>query len=140
MRREEWYDIARMSHALWSVFHHILNVCSFSRCVDSTALERHMRTVHSSERPFACNIEGCDFRTSHQSSLNDHISNHEFQLNGQYLFVCNVYQCSYKNNKQSNMVRHHRAKHMGERPFVCPSCGQRFSLKWNMNLHFRSFH
>ena len=47
--------------------------------------------------------------------------------------------CAYKTTSSCNMTRHVRL-HSGERPFACPSCDSKFSLKENRKKHIRQVH
>ncbi|XP_042901460.1 zinc finger protein 672-like isoform X5 [Parasteatoda tepidariorum] len=51
---------------------------------------------------------------------------------GLALHFCST--CDYSTWNKAHLKRH-MAVHTGEKPFACPVCGRRFSLKWNMKSH-----
>lgn len=51
---------------------------------------------------------------------------------GHPVFVCKV--CSYTAYQKISLKRHVRT-HTGERPFVCPTCGNAFRLKHHLKNH-----
>ena len=73
--------------------------CDF-RNVRRSHLNRHMRTVHSLEKPFACH--GCEFRTSYRPTLTRHS-----KLNCPSLrqtFSCDL--CNLKTTTKNNLSQH----------------------------------
>lgn len=45
--------------------------------------------------------------------------------------------CPYKSYYRAHVKRHIMFKHTGEKPFQCSICSKRFTLKENLQAHFR---
>ncbi|RXG59710.1 Zinc finger protein [Armadillidium vulgare] len=51
------------------------------------------------------------------------------------LLTCSY--CPYRTLYATNLQRHTRFKHTKEKPFQCPVCSKRFSMKANLSIHMR---
>jgi len=54
------------------------------------------------------------------------------------LFVCE--HCQQTFNRRHDLLRHHKGKHLGERPHVCDICGAMFSQKAHLITHTKLVH
>jgi uncharacterized Zn-finger protein len=62
---------------------------------------------HSGEKPFACDFEGCIYRTNVLSSLKVHKRTHS----GEKPFACDVEGCTYSTYQLGNLKSHKVSKH-----------------------------
>jgi KRAB domain-containing zinc finger protein len=81
--------------------------------------------VHTGEKPYACQEEGCMKSYRLKSRLNTHIklSHVETKL------ICQVCGKAFITARQLN---EHTNLHTGEKPHKCHKCSLRFSLKASM--------
>lgn len=111
-------------------------------------MTKHME-VHLRERRFECKIGGQRLATS--TSLSSHMRNRH-QNNTEDVskskpsiprdkysqpWPCEL--CS-KVFKTPSVLKKHMRYHTGERPFECPECGHRFTIKSDMNCHRKRRH
>lgn len=128
--------------------------CSFSS--DSgIQVERHVKKVHSDEKPFACELCGKSFFL--KSNLTSHTKSHTLEKP----FNCDKceksfkqrhslrehvlrshdnikkYLCPFCQEKFSSrhLLRAHERSHTGEKGFICDECGEEFATKQALNYH-----
>lgn len=111
-------------------------VCGY-KVICVAKLKVHLRK-HSTEKPFACKLPGCGFKTKYESSLLSHIRNVH---SNECRHICSSSGCNFKAKSLSNLYTHLQT-HSSQKPFVCkfPECN--FASKWKVNLgkHIYSVH
>jgi hypothetical protein len=109
-------------------------VCTAKRhfcpyCPYSTVHSHHLKShieMHAGEKKYACDVEGCDYRTNRKHDLTLHNRrNHT----GERPFICLIPGCVYAAVCLVDLKRHQRAKHPllaiegpGERKVSCLYC------------------
>lgn len=89
-------------------------------------LDKHMRFVHTQERPFSCSI--CDLKFKWKFSLSQHMMLHT----GEKPYSCSVCQ---KGFRYMVSLKTHMLIHTGAKPFACTICGARFRQKGSLTSH-----
>jgi hypothetical protein len=84
------------------------------------------KRAHSSERPYACDEPGCDFRATQAGTLKVHKRAHT----GERPYPCDEPGCMYRATQKGDIKRHTRT-HTGERPYPCDEAGCEF---WTAHL------
>ena len=93
---------------------------------------KHHMMIHTGEKPFACTIDGCDYRSNHLGNLRKHVMIHT----GEKPFACTVDGCDYRSNQSGNLRAHMRT-HTGEKPFACTvdGCGFKCTTSGHLRKH-----
>ena len=108
----------------------ICDVCS-REFTQNSNLIAHKR-MHSEDKPFKCQVEGCGMAFTWQNSLLRHRRGVHENVRP---FGCEI--CA-KTFQRSSHLQQHLRKHSGERPFKCDLCDKAFAQKGNLNLHMRT--
>lgn len=109
---------------------------------------RHLKFFVSGEKPYQC--QQCGKRFIHYSSFNMHMLIHDDVR----LKKCKI--CGLALRSSSHLSRHMRVHtgktkvnqilgqmfnfylaFPGEKPYTCPTCGQKFAQRYNMNAHMK---
>lgn len=105
---------------------HKCEECDLRFCSDDS-LRIHKHEKHGGEKPFKCNHEGCNFKTTFKNSLNQHTRTHT----NERPFVCDFKGCD-KKFKTSSQLKTHKNIHYEEKSYKCEEC--EYTCKTNMNL------
>ena len=90
-------------------------------------LNKHLRK-HSSEKPYACPVEGCNFRTRYPGNIKHHLPVHCEDRP----FACDKCDLKFKTKNQLNT---HFLVHSRTKPFVCDTCGFSCKRRWELRQH-----
>ena len=85
-------------------------------------LRKHMRTVHSDERPFSCEWPGCESAFKTREGLNCHMASHMNERR----FHCDIEGCDKRFNTKQEVHQHKRShgiKKVEKYPCSWPACG-----------------
>ena len=94
---------------------------------EKRSLDKHIKAVHSSDRPYNCNHCSECFRT--QKEQEKHIQSH---MRDSFAHKCDKCQMSFQ--KQEELHTHQRT-HLEQKTFVCDVCEKAFSSEKNMRAH-----
>ena len=81
----------------------------------------------------ACSYEGCEFKTSNNNELDNHVRKIHLNLPISKNHVCTL--CGNAYNKVAILNQHIKSVHMNEKPHECPTCGKAFARKQKMKDH-----
>jgi len=104
------------------------------RTKEKSALEKHVRCIHTLETPYKCRY--CNQAFKVQSNLVRHIRAHT----GEKPYVCKKCGAAYADKK--NMDAHVFREHLKMKPLECPSpgCTAKFWRQDRFNYHCRRLH
>ena len=91
-------------------------------------LQSHHQQVHTENRPFKCDFEGCNAAFT----TNTQLITHQRMHTGERPYKCSSCEATFK---RSDHLKKHNMIHTGERPHVCPHCGDGFIQINNMKTH-----
>ena len=93
-------------------------------------LTKHERVTHSIDEKYRCMDCGKQFGSD--KLLQIHKTRHEEPQ----------FQCTYcpKKLKTALSLKHHERYHTGEKPFVCPECGNGYVAKEKLRQHLKGVH
>ena len=105
-----------------------------------SAMNLHRKIKHEGFIPrvimYPCNQ--CDYQAKGKTHLRRHIeSKHE----GIKRFPCHL--CDFRAVQEKNLKSHIKTRHLGIKiynPTECPECGEMFTTKGAMTVHFKSIH
>ncbi|XP_077410001.1 zinc finger Y-chromosomal protein 1-like [Vanacampus margaritifer] len=93
-------------------------------------------TVHSDERPHACDFCPRRFRRLSHLKRHRHVVHHDGTRQPEN-FICHI--CG-KDKKCRSQLDRHVIIHTGERPFACDLCTARFNRQGNLQQHRKRMH
>ncbi|KFH40527.1 Zinc finger protein-like protein [Hapsidospora chrysogenum ATCC 11550] len=91
----------------------------------------HEKRVHSDERPYVCDEDGCGMRFKTSSVLTVHKTYHFDER----LFACRIEGCEKTFQNQNTRWRHEKEVHSDERKHVCNLCNKAFTSAGALNVH-----
>ncbi|GAB1604765.1 uncharacterized protein LOC115222730 [Argonauta hians] len=103
--------------------------CNFNGCTKRFRNNESLRRhnlIHLGIKPFACEI--CDNKFSSKISLLEHVAIHT----NSKPHVCHICQLPFR---QISCLRRHLITHSSDKPFECNQCGQRFSQMVYLKSH-----
>lgn len=92
---------------------------------------RHMKAVHSIEKPFKCAVCHKCLKTAHAHRT------HMLIHTGERPFKCPV--CG-RGFVQKVSLKNHMVTHTGEKPYRCRECGKNYSTSQSLMIHLRLIH
>ena len=105
--------------------------------VQKTNLIRHMKTVHTNNKPFQC--KECDATFSRSDGLTDHMQIHikhmktHSEESDKKQHQCE--QCGDFFAQKGNLTRHIKTAHINNKPFQCKECDATFSRNDSLTSH-----
>ncbi len=111
--------------------------CDFEGCGKEFSDASNLRShkfTHTGEKPYKCTYEGCGAAFTQVTSLSFHKRRHT----GEKPFLCNYEGCGAAFVESSDFTRHKR-RHTGEKPFLCTfsGCGAAFVESGDLKKHRR---
>jgi KRAB domain-containing zinc finger protein len=91
-------------------------------------LEQHFN-AHTSAKPYACDVNGCEKMFTQMSSVITHKREVHEYVPGKYR--CEVCQRAFVN---AGHLKRHRLTHTNERAFACKDCPQTFKLRTHLQV------
>jgi uncharacterized Zn-finger protein len=100
-----------------------------------TDLNRH-KMIHTGEKPYKCDYEGCDRRYSRPDKLRHHKNITHNKETLKKPFACDWPGCGYRTIANADLNRHHMI-HTGEKPYKCDfkDCDKAFSRPDKLRNH-----
>lgn len=96
-------------------------------------LDKHLRNIHSEEKPFVCNM--CGHRFNKKSNMVKHVKMVHEKLRP---WTCE--ECNKSFSDRRDLVAHEDSVHKGLKPFDCPYCDYKCARKKNMYVHIKNIH
>jgi uncharacterized Zn-finger protein len=117
--------------------------CLWPKCQFKTKYKEYLgrhKSVHSNERPFVCDLKGCEKRDQRKGDLKEHKRKVHLK---ERQFKCNYNNCEKKFFKKSELEKH-KCIHSGirEKRYVCDhkNCGKKFNTNSHLDRHKRCVH
>ena len=116
--------------------------CYYNNCylsfVSSEGLKRHIRSVHTKEKPFECNFIDCRKRFGRSDALKEHLKRHM----GLKTFNCSYAGCNFKSVSSNSLKRHTFSIHLKDKHFKClqENCNKTFGRKDSFKKHMEKQH
>ncbi|KAL3858922.1 hypothetical protein ACJMK2_009171 [Sinanodonta woodiana] len=105
------------------------NYCNFT-CRSRSVLMEHEARKHTNEKPFKCQVVGCEYASKCKTDLDRHQSKHATEK------IHKCPHCDFTTKWRRN-IRHHLMTHTTDRPFSCDICG--FSFKRYQDLRYHLY-
>ena len=129
---------------------HVIHTCPYPKCTKSFSrpwrLKTHIR-AHTGEKPFKCNIEGCDKSYISNSHLQRHIENSHTITNNQIPEAIPCPQCDKCYANKHSLKKHLKNRHeksysnkSKEKIIKCDLCHEQFNDKIKLKNHLVSVH
>ena len=83
----------------------------------------------------ACSYEDCQYRTSSNIELDNHVKRVHLKVPISKNHVCTL--CGNAYNKVAILNQHIKSVHLKEKPHECPTCGRAFARKQKMKDHMK---
>ena len=98
-----------------------------------TELDKHLRNIHSEEKPFVCTV--CGHRFNKKSNMVKHVKMVHEKLRP---WTCE--ECNKSFSDRRDLIAHEDSIHKGLKPFDCPYCDYKCARKKNMYVHIKNIH
>ncbi len=104
---------------------------------DMYALKKHIKSIHSEDRPLKCQFENCSYAGKSSINLRQHI---KWSHSSEKRYKCDV--CDYATKERPKLNLHIRAKHSDEERdrLSCNICSKLFKTTCGLRLHVKSVH
>ena len=96
-------------------------------------LDKHLRNIHSEEKPFVCTV--CGHRFNKKSNMVKHVKMVHEKLRP---WTCE--ECNKSFSDRRDLIAHEDSVHKGLKPFDCPYCDYKCARKKNMYVHIKNIH
>jgi hypothetical protein len=94
---------------------------------------QHTSARTRGEKPYKCDVAGCDYATGDSGNLETHKRTHT----GEKPFVCDVFGCDFACAGSGGLVTHKRT-HTGEKPYKCDVCPPEVALAFACSHHLKA--
>ena len=116
-------------------------ICGKEGFINVVTLQNHMRTKHTTDRPYSC--EYCPMKYATAMSLSGSMStSHGVTLSGKTkhrkLFTCD--HCTKSLTSKGKLQAHINVMHKGKRGYKCQFCENYVTSKSNLQIHEGSHH
>ena len=110
-----------------------INDCQYRAGTESD-LNRHKQKIHSNEKPYKCEVKGCEKVCYTPRG----ILYHKIQHSGK--FLCGINGCTYRAGNKTDQIKHQKTVHSEDRLLLCSICNKKFYKRHDLKQHQMTVH